>query len=87
MIELVCGEEKKKFPIKQAEGILYIQGQMRRKGWEIPSCSPYEYKDNALIKRADTPDCREQTKEKPTVKSSKPRAKVEVSHGDDSPKD
>ena len=63
MITLICGEEKKKFSVQQAESILYIQNQMRLKGWELPDNSPYKYENNALVKRGNRATCKEEAEE------------------------
>ena len=51
MITLINGDIKKKFSIRQAQNMLYIQGQMRSNCWKLEDDSPYEFIDNALIKR------------------------------------
>ena len=72
MITLVCGKQKREFSEQQAQGILYIQKQMKLKGWELPKDSPYEFKDNALIKRANTGDCKAEAKPKASKRGDKP---------------
>ena len=86
MVTLICGDQSQKFPVQQAQSILYIQKQMRLKGWVLPDDSPYEYIDNALRTRADKGDCKEKATKGPTPKSNKSRAKAEVPHRDDSDK-
>ena len=83
-IELICGQIKSKFSIKQAQDILYIQKQMKTKdGWKLLENSPYEYKDNALIKRTSNTNCKEQATTKKVADGDKARRKVETSHADD----
>ena len=84
MVELICGEDKKKFPVKQAQDILYIQKQMRLKGWELPCDSPYEFKDNALIKRENTGNCKGATSAKGDSGGRGSPKKAKVSQRDDS---
>ena len=83
MITLICGDQKKKVSIQMAESILYIQNQMKRKGWELSDDCPYEYKENALIKRRSTKPCKEQTAKADVKQSDQPRAKAKISHRDD----
>lgn len=85
MITLVCGKQKLKVSIKKAEAILHIQKEMKHGDWELSEDSSYEYINNALIKRANTGDCKEPTKKKSTPKSNEARAETEVSHGDNTP--
>ena len=59
-VKLVFGDESKCFPFEMAQGLLQIRKEMNRSmtikkpGWELPDDSPYEFKDNGLIKRANT---------------------------------
>ena len=86
-MKLVCGKESKEFSEKQASDILYIQDQMKLKGWELPEDSPYQYKDNALIKRPDKISDKKETKERSTGKSNESRGSAEVSRRDNSDKE
>ena len=83
MVKLICGKQKLETTPEHAQSLLYIQKQMRLKGWQLASDSPYQFIDNALIKRADKKDC----KPKPGSKRDRPGdttpAKAEVPHGDD----
>lgn len=83
MITLICGDQKKKFSVRQAESILWIQGQMKKGDWKLPDDCPYEYIDNALRKRANTKDCKEPAKKRSVSKGGEPRSEVEIPHGDD----
>jgi len=78
-IKLVFGDESKIFPFEYAQSLLCLRKEMnrsatiKRKGWELPDDSPYEFKNNGLIKRANT-------------KNSKKQAEPEVhTEGDQSP--
>lgn len=78
---LVCGKDKIEVEPSKAQSILYIQKAMRVKGWELPKDSPYEFKDNALIKRADKKDCKPAKKSRSTA-GEKSSRKTPISHGD-----
>jgi len=83
MITLTSGDIKKEFSIKQAENILYIQSQMKSKCWKLEDDSPYEYIDNAFIKRASKENCNEQAPIKAASDGSKARRASKVSHSND----
>lgn len=80
---LVCGKQKLETTPEHAQSLLYIQKQMKLKGWELPSSSPYEFKDNALIKRADTKNCTGEKKSKRSSARPKAPRKTEVSRRND----
>ena len=82
MVTLVCGKDKQEVAPSKAQSILYIQKAMGIKGWELPKDSPYEFKDNALIKRADKKDCKPKTGKSRSNKRKEAPGKTEVSHGD-----
>ena len=81
-ITLVCGKEKKEVTPVVAQNILKIQKESRMGSWELPSNSPYEFKDNALIKRTDTEDCKGKAKPNRNTAGNKSPRKTEVSHRD-----
>ena len=81
-VTLICGDQKDVVSPEIAQSRLQIQKVMRIKGWELPEDSPYEFKDNALIKRTDTRDCKEEPKPKRTTGRSKSSEPPEVPHGD-----
>ena len=83
MITLINGELKRKFSIKQVENILYIQNEMRSGNWKLEDDSPYEYKDNALIKRSSKKNCTKQATSKAVTNGGEARGKAEISHSDD----
>ena len=84
MITLVCGKDKLVVHESKAQSILYIQKQMKVKGWELSKDSPYQFIGNALIKRTDTKDCKGEKKlKRDSARKKTPRA-AEVSHRDDS---
>jgi hypothetical protein len=83
---LVCGKQKtKELTPAVAQAYLQIQKAMGNSGtkWELPKNSPYEFIDNALIKRADKKDCTGVKKPKGNPGRNKAPGKTEVSHGDD----
>ena len=82
MVTLICGEQKLKTTPKNAQDLLHIQKQMSLKGWELPDDSPYEFIDNALIKRADKTDCKGEKKSKATQGRRTAPGEAKVSHGD-----
>ena len=84
MVRLVCGKKKCEVSEIRAQSILQIQKEMKLKGWSLPNNSPYEFKDNALIKRADNKDCKGKKKSKGDPGGSRPSGTVTLSHGDDS---
>jgi len=65
-VKLVFGDEAKLFSFEVAQGLLYVRKEMNRgstikkKGWELPEDSPYEFKNNGLIKRANTKNSKKQ---------------------------
>jgi len=81
---LVCGKQKLETTPTQAQSILQIQKEMKLKGWELPKDSPYQFIDNALIKRADTKDCTGSEKPKRNPPGSKAPRKAAIPRGDDS---
>lgn len=88
MITLILGEKKVKFSAEQATSILLIQQKMKtRKGYALPDDSPYEWKDNALIKRRNPSTCKDEAQKGSTGKGKASRKQAEVSHGDDPAKD
>ena len=87
MVTLICGDRIIQSPIKQAEDLLHIQKEMKRTDWKLAEDSPYEYKNNVLVKRANSGDSKEQTKKGSASKSAKPRAETKISHGDYSSED
>ena len=56
---------------------------MRVKGWELEKNSPYEFVNNALIKRADTKDCKGEKEPKGDPARKSTSRKAPVSRGDD----
>lgn len=66
-VKLVFGEQAEYFSFEKAQGLLYVRKEMNRhsvikkKGWELPEDSPYEFKDNGLIKRGNTKNSKKQT--------------------------
>jgi hypothetical protein len=58
MVTLICGKARCTVSEQKAQSLLYIQKQMRLNGWKLPKNSPYEFIDNALIKRPDKEDCK-----------------------------
>ena len=83
MVTLVCGKARFEVSEVQAQSILQIQKEMKIKGWELPKDSPYEFIDNALIKRADKKDCKPKSRKQGNRTGKKAPAKAEVPHGDD----
>ena len=81
---LVCGKQKLETTPKQAQSILQIQKEMKRGGWELPKDSPYEFIDNALIKRTDKKDCKPKSKPKGDRARDKASGKAEIPYRDDS---
>jgi len=72
MVTLVCDKEKREVTPEMAQDLLWIQGQMKIKGWELPKDSPYQYIGNALIKRSNTSDCKRKAKPKRDPVGDKP---------------
>lgn len=66
-IKLICGDQVGEFSFEVAQSLLYIRQEMNRvmiikkKGWELPDDSPYEFKNNGLIKRADKGNSKKST--------------------------
>lgn len=83
MITLICGDMQWEVTPKRAQDVLYIQAQMGVKGWELPKDSPYEFKNNALIKRKDTRDRKRKPKPKRDTARESASREAEVPHGDD----
>lgn len=84
MMKLILGKAKHEFSELQAQRMLQIQRKMKSDSWKLPNDSPYEFKDNALIKRTDTADCNRKAKRKGATGGKKPSGQAEVSHRDDS---
>ena len=82
MVTLTCGKQKLETTERHAQSLLYIQKEMRLDGWKLPKDSPYQFIDNALIKRANKEDCKDTPKSKGTRAGAKASGKTEVSHGD-----
>ncbi|GAH10023.1 unnamed protein product, partial [marine sediment metagenome] len=67
-VALVFEGKTEYFSFEKAQGLLCVRKEMNRhstikkKGWELPEDSPYEFKDNGLIKRRDTKNSKKQTK-------------------------
>ena len=67
-VKLVCGEQSECFSFSVAQSLLYIRKEMNRvsiikkPGWELPEDSPYEFKDNGLIKRTNTGNSKKSAK-------------------------
>ena len=59
-VKLVFCDETKLFSFETAQSRRCVRKEMNRhstvkkKGWELPEDSPYEFKDNGLIRRANT---------------------------------
>jgi len=87
MVTLVCGKDKCEVSEIKAQSLLQIQKEMKLKGWQLPQNSPYEFKDNALIKRADTKNSKVKKRSKRDPSGSRPPGKATISHGDDTKKD
>jgi hypothetical protein len=83
MVTLVSGKDKIKVTPIKAQGLLYIQKGMGLRGWELPNDSPYEFKDNALIKRTDKKVSKRKAKPKGDSGGRKAPGTTEVSHRDD----
>ena len=83
MVILVCGEQKLETTEQNAQSILYIQKGMRLKGWELPEDSPYQFVDNALIKRANKRDCKGPKKRKGDTGGGKASGTPEIPQRDD----
>ena len=66
-VKLVFEEQAEYFSFEKAQGLIRVRREMNRhstikkKGWELPEDSPYEFKDNGLIKRANTKHSKKQT--------------------------
>ena len=64
-VKLVCGEQTEYFSFVVAQSLMYIRKEMNRysaikkAGWTLPEDSPYEFKDNGLIKRSNTKHSKE----------------------------
>ena len=58
MVTLICGEQTLEATEQGAQSILYIQKEGGFGDWRLPDDSPYEFVDNALIKRANKKNCR-----------------------------
>jgi hypothetical protein len=52
-VKLICGDDSTVVDFQVAENMLRIQREMRREGWVLPDDSPYEFKDNGLIRRTN----------------------------------
>ncbi len=83
MVKLICGKQKCEVSEIQAQSRLQIQRAMKIKGWELPKDSPYEFIDNALIKRADKKDCKPKSRQKGSRSGDKASGKAEVPHRND----
>jgi len=76
-VKLVFGNETKLFSFVTAQSLLYVRKEMNRgstikiKGWELPEDSPYEFKNNGLIKRANTKNSKKQTEPAEHTKGDK----------------
>ena len=81
---LVSGKDKVEVTPQMAQALLYIQKGMGLKGWELPSDSPYEFKDNALIKRTDTADRKGEKKRKGATSGNKSPRSAKVPRRNDS---
>ena len=83
MVVLVCGDQKQETTEAHAQRLLYIQKGMNIKnGWTLPDDSPYEFKANALIKRANTGDCKRPSERKGSHGGGVSPKPPEVPHGD-----
>jgi len=83
MITLICGDQKWEVDPLRAQAVLKIQKQMHsRNGWKLPEDSPYEFVDNALIKRGNTKDCKGTSKRKRNTGGEVSPKPAEVSRGD-----
>lgn len=87
MVTLICGKEKLETDPAHAQRILHIQKEMGVKGWELPSDSPYEFKNNALITRPGKADCKGKPSTKGDTSGSKTPRKAPVSRGDEAKQD
>ena len=87
MVVLVCGKDKLETTAAHAQDILWIQKQMKHKGWELSQDSPYQYVNNALIKRPDTGDCKAKKSTKGVGEGSGASKQAPVPHGNDTPKE
>lgn len=85
MVILICGEQTLETTEQNAQSLLYIQKGMGIKGWQLPEDSPYDFVDNALIKRANKKDCRGKRKSKGDSGGGEPSEQAEVSHRDGTP--
>ena len=85
MVTLVCGKDKCEVSEIVAQSRLKIQKASGHGSWELPKDSPYEFKDNALIKRTGTKDCKGKAKPKRASGGSKASGETKVSHGNDTP--
>ena len=84
MVTLVCGDKKLETSELQVQSILRIQKQMKRGDWVLPNDSPYEFKDNALIKRTSKEDCRGKKGRKTDSGRGETSGAAPVSLGNDS---
>ncbi len=85
MVVLVCGKERLETTPEHAQDLLWVQKQMKRKGWELSKDSPYQYVNNALIKRPDTGDCKGEKSKKGDRGGDTAPGKAKVPHGNNTP--
>ena len=90
MVTLICGKQKQEVTELKAQNILYIQKESGHGDWKLKANSPYQFKDNALIKRADTKDCKDQWKPKQSKGDSggsKTPGEAKISRGVNTPQE
>ena len=84
-VKLVFDGKSKYFPFEMAQGLLYIRTEMNRTsvikkpGWKLPDDSPYEFKNNGLIKRPNKKDSGGPATPKRDTKRSTASGETEIS--------
>lgn len=68
-VKLICGDVSETVDFQVAENRLRIQREMRLEGWVLPDDSPYEFRDNGLIRRTNKRNTRKESEEKAVTDS------------------
>ena len=82
-IRLVCGKDELVTTFEQAQAILQVQAGMLGRGskWQLDDPN-YEFKDNGIIKRANTESYKNQTASEGNKQRRPAPKKTKVSHTD-----
>jgi len=81
-VKMIFEDQTEYFSFEKAQGLLCVRAGMNRhssikkKGWELPEDSPYEFKDNGLIKRANTKNSKKQSEPSGDTKGDKTSAEA-----------